>query len=496
MNNNFDTTNYSNRLGMHYISDTAHYRQKDLDIWLPKLKALGTGWLVLTSPQSVAIPETFITGLLQASIQPILRFDYALESPPKTAEISMLFEAYAHWGVKYVILFDRPNLRKSWKAGWARQALVERFLDRFIPLAKLALQNGLMPVFPALEPGGDYWDIAFLNSCLQGLQNRRQNAILENLVLSAYGYTFNHDLNWGAGGPDRWPNARPYSLENTFQDQRGFRNFDWVNAIVESITGSRCPIIILEAGLPNQNPVSNDSELEKIQAATNLAILRLLENDLVEDPQNPEYNLEPIPSNVIACNFWLLASPQADVYNPFVWFDADQNPSPSVDAVAEWQSTWIKSVPSIPTAVEGSKDGFPGLNTDTFEPIQDFDPSMDFDSSLVEKSSELEDDELLAKEPQIQNSDKQFVIQHYVLLPAYEWGIADFYLDVVRPFVKKYHATVGFSLEEAAASASVTVIGDQESFSDEELDKLRFNGAIVERINGDGTTIASVLAQR
>lgn len=496
MNDNFETTNYTNRLGLYYFTDTAHYRQKDLDIWLPKLKALDTGWLVLTAPQGVAIPETFINSLIQEFIQPILQFDFALESPPKTTEIAMLFEAYAHWGVKYVILFDRPNLRKSWKAGWARQALVERFLDRFVPLANLALQNGLTPVFPALEPGGDYWDIAFLNSCLQGLQNRRQTAILENLVLAAYGYTFGHSLNWGAGGPDRWPNARPYSQENTFQDQRGFRNFDWVNAIVESIIGRRCPIILLEAGLPSQNPVSNDSELVKTQAANNLAIIRLLENDLVEDPQNPENNLEPIPSNVIACNFWLLASRQEEESNAFTWFDADQNPSPSVEAVVEWQATRIKSVPAVPTAAAGSKDGFPGLNTDSFEPIQDFDPAFDFDSLLAETSIESEEDELLAKEPLFQNADRQFVIQHYVLIPAYDWGIADFYLDVVRPFVKKYRATVGFSLEEAAAAASVTVIGDQENFSDEELDKLRFNGAVVERINGDGTTIASVLAQR
>ncbi|PKP01191.1 MAG: hypothetical protein CVU11_15960, partial [Bacteroidetes bacterium HGW-Bacteroidetes-6] len=40
--------------------------------------------------------------------------------------------------------------------------LVERFLDRFLPLANQVVSEGAVPVMPALEPGGNYWDTAFL----------------------------------------------------------------------------------------------------------------------------------------------------------------------------------------------------------------------------------------------------------------------------------------------------------------------------------------------
>ncbi len=479
-----------NRIGLHYIPDVFHYRQKDLETWLPQLKAVDANWLVLNAPVDWAIPEYFITGLLAESIQPILRLDYSLESPPKTTDLVPLFEAYAHWGVKYAVLFDRPNVRQSWpSSGWARQDLVERFLDRYIPIANLALQNNLFPIFPALEPGGDYWDIAFLKSCLLGLQNRRQTAILDNLVLSAYAYTFEHSLNWGAGGPDRWPDARPYFLPQDAQDQQGFRIFDWYNAIVESVTGKTCPVVLLEAGKPAQNITIDDPEFSTKQAASNLAMLRLLSNDIVEDPLDSGTRLEAIPANVISCNFWLLTSPQAGIDEKFAWFSSDQTPSLTVKAAIDWQAEWIKSVPQA-EIVADVKDSRPGQDQNYF------DPAMDFDEAPVELPSMDNPEELMDTNPGIAKSVASYGIQHYVLLPAYDWGIADFYLDAVRPFVKKYRATVGFSLQEAALAEYVTVVGDQEIFTEEALDKLRFNGAVVERISGDGTTIASVLAQR
>ncbi len=62
--------------------------------------------------------------------------------------------------------------------------------------------------------------------------------------------------------------------------------------------------------------------------------------------------------------------------------------------------------------------------------------------------------------------------------------------------MKKYAPTVGFSLEEAALAEKVTVIGNSVSFTDETLDQLRACGCQVERISGDGTSIATQLAER
>jgi hypothetical protein len=87
-------------------------------------------------------------------------------------------------------------------------------------------------------------------------------------------------------------------------------------------------------------------------------------------------------------------------------------------------------------------------------------------------------------------------ISHYLLLPTYEWGVSEWHLDVAKPFIKKYAPTVGFSIQEASLAARITVVGGPQTFSEEALDSLREKGCSVERISGDGTSIASILAER
>jgi hypothetical protein len=55
---------------------------------------------------------------------------------------------------------------------------------------------------------------------------------------------------------------------------------------------------------------------------------------------------------------------------------------------------------------------------------------------------------------------------------------------------------VGFSLDEAILAQQVTVIGGQPSYSEEEIERLILAGCRVRRISGDGTSIATQLAER
>lgn len=444
-----------NRLGFHYYPDTLHYRNADLEIWLPELAALGASWLVLKTPADRAIPENFIRGLIQAEITPILQFDLPLAKPIPTTDLEPLMLAYARWGVKAVLLFDRPNSHRVWPPYfWAQEDLVNRFLERFIPLANLTLRAGLVPVFPALEPGGGYWDTAFLRSALELLDQRKESAILQNLVLAARPWLHHHHLNWGNGGPDRWPDARPYSMPQESEDQRGFRIFDWYLAISRAVLGRSCPIILLETGA-SADPVSNQYAPQTVeeQATIVLTIARLLNNENVQDPETPERLLVPLPSEVINANFWLLA---ADPYSPFqsaAWYKADGSRLPVVQKWMEWRKD---------SRVEAQE---------TFQP----------------KIPEV---------PSVSGFDTTHPIRHYLLLPSYEWGVADWHLEVIRPFVKKYRPTIGFSLKEASLAERVTVVGSQQTFPDEDLQQLRNLGCEVERIDGDGTSIATQLAER
>lgn len=422
-----------NRFGMHYYPDTLHYTDKDLEQWLPALESLHAGWLVLLSQTNRAVPERFISALLRKGITPIIQFISRLAMPPNPADLQPILQAYANWGVRYVLFYQRPNVRKSWpESGWAQADLVERFIDRWLPLASLAEQAGLTPVFPLLEPGGDYWDTAFLRASLISLERRGQTTLLEKLALSACGATHGHPLNWGEGGPERWPSARPYFTAAEEQDQRGFCIFDWYQAVARAVLQHDLPLFMLETGL--ETTLADDARASSAQ--TSAEIVRLL-NGIAPVENAPA----ELPSSLLCGAFWLLTATADSPYVQNAWFQPDGRRLPVVDAVlqAASQTPQAHTISARPSARKFS---------------------------------------------------------HYLLLPSYEWGISDWHLELARPFIKKYRPTVGFSVEEAAQAEHITVIGGTDIFPDELLTSLRGSGCVVERIEGDGTTIASTLAER
>ena len=453
------------RLGFHYFPDTKHFSQRDLHKWLPELQALGASWLVLNSSINRAIPEFFINSLLAAGIEPIIRFDLPLGSYFDPNEIKPILDAYGHWGVNGVIFYDKPNSRASWSnSGWIQQDLVEQFLEQYLPLATLAIEVGLIPIFPPLEPGGNYWDTTFLRLALESLVRREQDALLEKLTLSAYPWTHQQSLNWGAGGPNRWPQAKPYNSPDGEEDQRGFRIFDWYLSTVQAVLGRTCPILLLDAGIPTA-PEYYFPEIdnEANHAATNISIIKLLNGEPTQDPLDTRHMLEPIPIEVVSCNFWLLAADSQSPFCPQAWFGEDSIKSQLITET----KTWYMAA-----------------------------------SKIIEKQRNTHQKEHAVVQPRgipqrpLGRSSLPQPIKHYLLLPKSEWGLAEWHLELIRPFVKKYQPTIGFSIQEAALSERVTVIGNSQIFPDEILDRLRHTGTIVERISGNGTTIATKLAER
>jgi hypothetical protein len=440
--------NRSLRTGFHFYPDSLHYRESDLAAWLPELKALGAGWLVLLSSSVRAIPEHFLCRLVEEGIEPIIQFiDIPLYRPSETRLLEPLLQSYARWGCKTVQFFDTPNCKSSWQGGeWSQRDLIERFLDRWLPLANLTIQNGLVPLFPPLEPGGAYWDTAFLLGVLEGLKRRRQTEIIENLILSAYGWSFQRSLNWGTGGPRRWKESRPYSTPQNSQDQRGFRAYEWYQTIAEAVLGHIFPIVILQAGLETKPSQSSPDENFYLRQANDcLNIAHLAANQLTTDALHPATLLEPLPASVIACNYYCLATAPSSPYLPFAWFQAPGVSVPAAQALKTFtaQHTETQAIP-IPRVL-----------------------------------------------PQDQRA-----IRHYLLIPSFEWGVSDFHLEIIRPFIKKYRPTIGFSSIEAATAQRVTVINDAQCFPAEVLSQLHRAGCQVDWIAASGTDIASILSQR
>jgi len=430
------------RLGFHYFPDTLHYREIDLQTWLPEIKALGGSWLTLIAPLDRAIPETFLRGLISQKVEPVLHFHLPLDRSADLDSLGLLLDAYAEWDVRLVTLYDRPNLRSKWPASaWAQSDLVERFLDIYLPAASLAVQAGLIPVFPPLEPGGDYWDTAFLRAALQGIVRRGQTELAEKLVLGAYAWTGERCLGWGAGGPERWPQSRPYYTPPGQEDHLGFYVFDWYMAIAEAVLGRPCPVIMLAGGAtpPIIQEQDNAASSLEAHAQTNLAIARLLEGIYTPGSET----LPPVSSNVLACNFWLLAADSRSKDARAAWFQPDGKALPVVKAV---------------TRLWAVKDG------------------QSFESAIRSN---------LAMHASLRP------IANYILVPR-EPAAASRTLQCLWHTIAGEFPTIGFSTDEAALAAHVSIAGDEQIFPEEVLQSLRSAGCSVERLEVDGISIAPI----
>lgn len=417
MNNN------SIKFGYSYFQKPKYYVKKQVVEWISSIKTLGASMVLIESTFDRAIPEDVFLTTKEFELEPIIHFKSELPLARKFNDVSILFDVYAKWGVKYVILADRPNLRQSWlSTGWQFENLVDHFLDRFIPLANYAVRRGLTPVLSPLQPGGDYWDTAFAELAFKGLRQRRLDEVVEKLVLGCYGFTFNKKLTWGSGGPQRWPSSKPYLTPDGQEDQLGLHNYEWIQAIAEQTIGNKLPVLILNAGHPGTFYSKPDAEktLSDIQT--------IKESFGGQDTEEFNHSELDLDRSILGIIF---------------------------------------SLPTIARIVP-----------DSLTPTS-------FLKMFQEKDVEKETSEKRKQELKI--------ISHYLLLPSRSSGVSDVVLNKVRPIIKKYQPTVGFSLEEAALARKVSIFPDSLLFNEEKINTLRASGCLVEILPESGIDIATSL---
>jgi hypothetical protein len=318
------------RLGFHYFPDDRHFTRSEAEAWLPVLTGLEASWLILRAGAEKAVPESFLRSVIDSGMEPVIHLPARVGSVGE-AELAPLFASYAHWGLRYVVVFDRPNARASWESSeWSRGGLVERFLDRALPVWRLAEASGLAPVLPPLEPGGDYWDTAFLEAALSSLVRRGEQGLLEHLILGLYAWTYDQPLTWGAGGPPAWPETRPYLTPPGSQDQRGFRIFDWYSAIASKVLEHELPMLVMAGGATP--PRGRSGLLGDSYGSQNSEIVRLTLS-------------EAVPASVIAFAFYCLSTDDTSADAHAAWFTAPDAPRPWVEAVRRSIRTAAKSAP-------------------------------------------------------------------------------------------------------------------------------------------------------
>jgi len=424
--------------GFHYFPDELHYRHADLQAWLPEMLALDAKWVTLIGSMTRAVPEAFIKGVLDAGIEPIIHLPAVPTRPDPQhvagATLAQLFTSYARWGVRFVSAFSEPNMRSSWAPkDWGQAGLVDRFLNLLVPVLKAQVEAGLQPVFPPLRAGGDYWDTAFLDASLSGLMQRGLEDLARELSFSVNLWTYNRPIDWGKGGHRRWPDARPYLTPPGTQDQRGFHLFEWYDEIIQARLGELRPFVTL-AGGPRLGD-QTDPTLPPIDDLRHASCIQDITNTLRQGQ---------LPQHLLNVNYWLLAAGDGSPFAAEAWY------RPGGTTLTAAQA--LKQTPA---------HGLPPARRKTDE----------------SKALGLEQ----AASKMAAGTDKQF--RHYVLLPVFEFGISDWHWGAALDFVKAHRPVCGFSPEEAAHAARVTIFGNEQGVSPAVEEQLRQAGCAVDRIS-------------
>jgi hypothetical protein len=180
---------------------------------------------------------------------------------------------------------------------------------------------------------------------------------------------------------------------------------------------------------------------------------------------------------------------------------------PVVDAFRQWisslrkeQSVSGEAGPSTSRVAQEVKN----LSVDSDEILpgkvvfSGVDPRSEEDSAIqnepsvdVEGTTEIGHAPDVEDQPLAREECEEHPISHYVLLPLYAWGVANWDLTLIQPIIEENHPTVGFSLAEARLAERVTVVGGEGAISPETLDMLRASGCKVERVLEDGTLVAT-----
>lgn len=413
-------------IGFHYFPDTEHYSAHDLDVWLPEMKALGARWLTVRAELHRAIPESFLTLLLDADITPIVHMPVNPIQSLDPDDLRELLRAYANWGVQYVVIFDRANIRESWRTGAFEQVqLPERFVACWLPIARAQIESGLRPVLPPLEQGGTYWDTSFLSAVLSRLVDEGAQSVIEKLVLGVYSYASANPPDWGRGGSAAWPASQPYLTPPGSQDQRGFRSFDWYAEVSTEVLGEVPPMVMLAGGARASETVASTGDMIDLAWHTtcNSSIARAM-------------HAGHLPDYLLNVNFWLLGASANSSYANDSWYPHNGKPTPAVDEVKRLAAK------SINTRRQAGK-----------EYIQSLRPAKP--------------------------------LSHYVLLPSFDWGPSEWHWRVAGPLVREEKASCGYSLEAATKAEQVTLVGNEHEISQDVEDQLHQAGCVVVRMSDD-----------
>jgi hypothetical protein len=275
---------------MHWIP-TVSQTPEVVDRYVAALKDMHISWVTfLNDGANVGANDYLVQQLKANGIEPVLRV-YTPGLQPVNGDLGAMVRHYRALGVSYFQLYNEPNHSVE-NDGQAPD--VDRYLDLWAPAARTVIENGGLPGFGALSPGGEFKDTDFLGQAIDGLRSRGQLDLLDPSWLSIHNYQ----------------GDRPVT------DPEGFARFRVYAEVLQQKLGRLMPMIGTEGGTFVSGP---EDEPRRIQ--------------LVTDAYRHMAQREPYN---FAYTYWVVANSAGGGHDP-AWesqalFGADGH-SPLVDAL-------------------------------------------------------------------------------------------------------------------------------------------------------------------
>ena len=328
-------------IGFHWFPDALHYDKAWMKRFGAELKALGTSWLVAHSGISEPLPAHFVKELKARSIEPIAHLRTPFVAPVDLSELNKSAGQHAEMGVRYILLYDAPNQRGEWTK-WPGASAADTFMDFALPaLETLAQVEGLIPLFPPLQPGGDINDLLFLDRCLEILAARGSANLKGKLALAIRNEPGNKPLTWGQGGSRAWPASIPGHCPEGSEDHNGFRLYEWYQQIAEKRLGRP----VLMAAVRN-GPLVGDRPHPAFPAVDNASHASIASGMAQAMMENQ------VPLYVLNTAFWLLSAEDGDPFAAHRWYRPDGAAAlPASIKVLKGLAKRARSMLSIPESI-------------------------------------------------------------------------------------------------------------------------------------------------
>src|SRR5579859_5156457 len=259
-----------NGRGMHWIP-TVSSSPAVVDRFVAQLKAMHVKWVTFLNDGTNTSSNDYLVQQLKANgMEPVMRV-YTSGLQPIGGDLGAMVRHYKALGVSYFQLYNEPNVTAE---NNGKTPDVTRYLDLWLPAAKIVAQNGGYPGFGALSPGGEAKDTTFLSDALDQIKARGETSVLNHAWLDIHNYQGNRQLS----------------------DPEGFSRYKVYADLLQQKLGRLMPMIGTEGGTFTDN---STNEAQRTGLVTDT--YRFMEN---REPYNFAYS------------YWVIANQAGGGHDP------------------------------------------------------------------------------------------------------------------------------------------------------------------------------------